>query len=91
MRTFVVVAEERNFNRAAARLLMSQPAVSRQIKELERALGVRVFERTPRGVEFTPAGANFLPACRDALAAVERAIAEARNAGSGERGVVRLG
>ena len=59
---FVAVAEERNFTRAAERLLVAQPAVSRQVRLLERELGARLFERTPRDVLLTDAGEALLPA-----------------------------
>lgn len=57
LRVFLVVAEELNFSRAAARLHLAQPPVSRHIKTLEAALGIPLFERTSRGVTLTPAGA----------------------------------
>src|SRR5215210_7842630 len=53
---FLAVAEERSVSRASKRLLVSQPAVSKQLKQLERAVGAPLFDRTPRGVRPTQAG-----------------------------------
>ncbi|MGW3950986.1 LysR family transcriptional regulator [Streptomyces sp. NPDC004752] len=61
LRYFVAVAEEGSVNRAARRLLVSQPSLSRQIVQLERELGQRLLQRTPRGVRLTPAGQVLLP------------------------------
>ena len=76
LRYFVAVAEERNVGRAAIRLRVSQPPLSRQIKALEEELGVPLFERTARGVALLPSGARFLAGARRVLAEVERAKAD---------------
>ncbi|WP_284750481.1 LysR family transcriptional regulator [Amycolatopsis sp. RTGN1] len=78
---FVAVAEELHFGRAAQRLGMAQPPLSRAIQQLERRMGVTLLERTSRGVTLTPAGAVFLAESRKALDAVEAAVRRAQRAG----------
>jgi len=80
---FVAVAEEGNVGRAALRLRLSQPPLSRQIRSLEGELGVQLFERTSRGVRLLPAGATLLPRARAILADVAGAARAARNVGAG--------
>ncbi|MFE6051316.1 LysR substrate-binding domain-containing protein [Kitasatospora sp. NPDC056446] len=75
LRCFVAVAEELHFGRAAERLLLGQPAVSQQVRRLERELKVELFDRSPRYVRLTPAGERFLPAARGVLAAEDAARA----------------
>ena len=88
---FVMVAEELNYRRAAERLHVAQPAISQQIMNLEKDLGVRLFDRNNRSVQLTDAGDAFLAPCRSALRALENAGLSARNAGTGEFGKIRLG
>src|SRR5687768_5482046 len=67
LRYFVTVAEELNVSRASARLRISQPAVSRQLRDLEEELGVELFLRGKAGLKLTPAGEAFLAHARDLL------------------------
>lgn len=80
IRYFVAVAEEGHVGRAAQRLHVAQPPVSRQIRALEDELGTPLFVRTPRGMELLPPGSVFLDHARAILAAVDRAGDAARAA-----------
>ena len=80
LRYFVAVAEAGSFLRAASRLRVAQPALSKQIRDLEREVGVPLFERLPRGARLTAAGEHFLPDARNALESAARAVATARGA-----------
>jgi DNA-binding transcriptional LysR family regulator len=91
LRGFVAVAEELHFGRAAERLSMTQPPLSRQIQKLERAIGVQLFERDNRRVTLTPAGAAFLVEARRLLALAESAPDLARRISAGSTGTVRIG
>lgn len=90
LQAFVAVAEELSFSRAAARLHMSQPPLSQQIKRLEQDVGVELLHRTTRSVELTAAGAAFLTEVRSALDSLEAAKLAAHRAAEGVTGVVRL-
>ncbi len=80
LRYFVAVAEERGFVRAALRLRVAQPALSKQVRDLEAELGVTLLERLPRGVRLTRAGEAFLTEARSTLGNAARAITSARRA-----------
>lgn len=91
LRGFVAVAEESNFGRAAERLRMTQPPLSRQVQKLERAVGVDLLVRTSRAVELTPAGRVFLDEARRLLNLAAAAPLLAQRAAHGSRGALRLG
>ena len=90
LRYFVAVAEELHFGRAATRLHITQPALSRQIRGLEAELGIELLRRTKRTVELTEAGATFLVEGRKALQQVESAIHTAQRVARGEMGSLRI-
>jgi DNA-binding transcriptional LysR family regulator len=91
LRYFVAIAEEGSFTRAAERLWVAQPGLSTQIRQLERELGLQLFERHSRGVDLTPAGELFLERARVALDAADAASATGRELAAGVIGSVRLG
>lgn len=86
LRYFLAVAEERNFGRAALRLNLSQPPLTRQIQQLEAQLELRLFTRTPKGVELTPAGEALLQSTREILGYVDLAVERSKAANRGEIG-----
>jgi DNA-binding transcriptional LysR family regulator len=90
LRYFVAVAEEHSFRRASARLHISQPPLSRMIGQLEEQVGVRLLERTARGVELTDAGTAFLEDARRALRVVNDAVERSRRAARGELGHLEI-
>jgi DNA-binding transcriptional LysR family regulator len=85
IRYFVAVAEEGSVTRAARRLHVSQPPLSRQLRSLEDELGTALFERTPRGVRLLPAGRAFLAHARGILRDVDLAPEIARRAAEAPR------
>jgi DNA-binding transcriptional LysR family regulator len=91
LRCFVAVAEALHFGRAAQRLNMTQPPLSRQVQILERILQVKLFERTSRSVRLTPAGRSFLPEARRLLRLAEAAALSAKRTARGEAGSIALG
>jgi DNA-binding transcriptional LysR family regulator len=91
LRYFVAVAEEGTLGRAATRLHIAQSPLARQIRDLERHLGVALFERLPRGLRLTPAGASFLVDARRIVAEAASAAERVRMAGPGVAGPLRVG
>lgn len=91
LRYFIAVAEEGNFSRAAKRLHVSQPPLSTQVKSLEAELGVRLFERSNRGVSLTAAGSVFFEETRAVLARLEHAKSKALRADRGDIGMLSIG
>jgi len=87
---FIVAAEEQHFGRAAKRLHISQPALSQQIQELERELGVLLFDRLPRGVRLSDAGEVFLAEATHAVNRVNDAVNRTQRAARGELGMLRI-
>jgi DNA-binding transcriptional LysR family regulator len=90
IRYFRVAAEEEHFGRAADRLNVSQPALSQQIRDLERELGVELFDRLPRGVSLSSAGRVFLEGLRPLLRDFEELRQRTRRAARGEVGRLRI-
>ncbi|KAA0116772.1 LysR substrate-binding domain-containing protein [Mycolicibacterium sp. P9-22] len=88
---FIAVAEELHFGRAAERLHMTQPPLSRQIQQLETELGVQLIDRTTRSVTLTPAGTAFLPDARRILQLAESAALTVRRVPAGDLGTVVVG
>ena len=91
LRYFVVTAQLEHFGRAAARLSIVQPALSKQIRELEAEIGTPLFERLSRGVRLTAAGRAFLHEATALLAQVNQAAQRARDVGHGKAGRLRVG
>ena len=91
LKYFIAVAEELNIGRAATRLHISQPPLTRQIQQLEEEFGAQLFLRTARGVELTQAGETFLRDARNIRDLMEQAIERAREAGQGKQGKMDIG
>lgn len=91
LRSFVVLAEERHFGRAAARLHVAQPALSQQLRRLEHELGVTLLDRSTRRVDLTEAGRFLLGRARTLLTEVDRTTADLDALAAGLAGTVRLG
>ena len=91
LRYFVTVADTLHFGRAAELLHIVQPAVSQQIRRLERELGAQLFDRSPRHVRLTEAGERFLPAARAVLAAEEHARSVISELAAPRQRTLRLG
>ncbi len=91
LRYFVAVAEEGHFGRAARRLHIAQPPLSRQIRALEDELGFPLFDRSRRRIEMTPAGQVFLARVRRLFEMLDATVIEARRASKGELGRIAVG
>ncbi len=89
--SFIAVAEELSFTKAAKRLRIAQPPVTRHIRDLETELGVQLFQRNSNRVFLTDAGRSFLNEIRVALQHVSQAVEAARQVENGSAGTVRLG
>ncbi|MBK1783632.1 LysR substrate-binding domain-containing protein [Prauserella cavernicola] len=90
LRSFVVLADELHFARAAARLHIEQPALSQRIKRLERRMGVQLFVRDSRNVRLTPAGQEFAVEVGDVLRRLDAAVGRAVRTADGTSGTIRL-
>jgi DNA-binding transcriptional LysR family regulator len=91
LRYFMVVGEEQHYGRASRRLRVAQPALSRQIQDLEDELGFKLFDRLPRGVKLSAAGRLFLEDTRRILQDVSEATARAARVARGQSGTLRVG
>lgn len=91
LRCFVAVAEELHFGRAAERLHMTQPPLSRQVRLLEHQIGTELLERTSRSVKLTAAGRGFLPDAARILRLADEAAATARRIATGAAGTLAIG
>src|SRR5258707_12885146 len=91
LRYFVAIGAEQHYGRAARRLRVAQPALSRQIQDLEKEIGFKLFERLPRGVKLSAAGKLFLEDVRRILQDVNKAAVRAGRVASGRSGTLRVG
>lgn len=88
---FIAVAEDEHFTRASERLLIAQTSLSRQVRDLEDAIGVDLFVRDTRGVTLTEAGRELLARAQEIFAVLERTVDAVRSKAAGESGQLRLG
>ncbi|RYG59032.1 LysR family transcriptional regulator, partial [bacterium] len=91
LRYFIAVAEEMNVTRAAARLFLTQPTLSRQIRDLEKALDVELFLRSANGWKLSPAGIHFLPQARELLDLANQTTLSMRQFADCRQHVVAIG
>ena len=91
LRYFVAVAEEENVSRAALKLHVSQPGISRQIRDLEDEIGFQLFERSAKSVRLTAAGKVFLAEARGVLQRASEAVEKARTVSGGTGGEISIG
>ena len=91
MKTFIKLAETLHFTKTSEQVLMAQPALSRQIKQLEQSIGAELFKRDKRNVALTKAGAYFKQAAQQTIDQLEYAINRTRQIHNGEAGEIRIG
>ena len=91
LKYFVAVAEQRSFTKAAVQYYLSQTAITQQIRALESALGVELFNRNSRPVSLTPAGSIFFKEAKAILMRMETAVSRTRDASAGLVGSIRIG
>jgi len=91
LRYFIAIGEEQHYGRAAGRLRVAQPALSRQIQDLEKELGFPLFDRLPRGVKLNSAGELFLKDARRILQEISEAALRAGRVARGHSGTLRVG
>ena len=91
LRTFLAVRRHRNYTRAGEEVFLTQPAVSRQVRQLEEELGVRLFEQIGKSLHLTDAGKTLAVEAEKLLGAMERTAEAVRSHRSAERGSVRIG
>jgi DNA-binding transcriptional LysR family regulator len=91
LRYFIAVAEDEHYGRAAERLHVAQPGLSRQIQDLEQEIGFQLFDRLPRGVRLSNAGRTFLDDARSILRLVGAATDRAQRVARGLTGTLRVG
>ena len=91
LRYYIAVAEALNFTRAAGKLHVAQPALSKQVQDLEDEIGVDLLKRSPRGVTLTAEGVLFLEEAREIIARTEQAVLKTRALARGEYGTLNIG
>ena len=91
LRYFIAVAEEENIRRAAERLHIAQPALSRQMHQLEEEMECALFDRLPRGIRLNAAGQAFLQSAREILEQTHTAVRHTRRVANGQAGELRIG
>jgi len=91
LRYFMAVAEALSFNKAAAKLRIAQPALGRQVQDLEDEIGVDLFKRSPQGVTLTAEGKLFLGEVRELLKRADESVEKVRALGRGQYGELHVG
>lgn len=91
LRSFIAVADEYNFTKAAERLYMTQPNLTKQVKALEKELGCQLFQRNPRDIKLTPEGEALLPFARESLYMIDEGIVAMREIGRRRSQLLTIG